>query len=314
MDIQKIEDLQNRIIKLKKAELKQLEIDLDFDSKKLFIYDPDSSRRAWQYYLIAYNDVLNIPLEAKEWITNESFPPYSDKKSVQLWISSDSLKRIIGTFEYKKYPQKLSLTSSELVSETSIGIAGDCSFNFNEKKISDFWEIIKKLQLDEIVTDSLLNLLLLCKSMHHSIFNFSLMPTTGGLNCLKGRDKFDRLDVLIKNIDNFYKYDIQKKDLSKCIVLSGVNINQKDSMEALKHFLIKIGSTSNYCKTFYHIDTNNTNEKTLYDKLLSKSNLNINNYATLIDYIEFAIEFWEHQKDIYLKNLERIKNENICNV
>lgn len=50
-----------------------------------------------------------------------------------------------------------------------------------------------------------------CRRMHHSIFNFALMPQTGGLNNFKGSvfdsigHSLDRLDVLVYHLFSYYE-------------------------------------------------------------------------------------------------------------
>lgn len=300
MNAEKITSLKNKILTLKSFE-QAISIKYSFDSQK-FLYEPDSSRRAWEYFFVAYKNVFtwdSVQNEQllKSLLFNEVFPPYSDEKAIQFWIGPNAFKRIIGTFNFDKEDNNIyfSLTSSKLIPEKNIGIGGDCSFNFNEKKIKYFWD--EKVYKDKKVTPELKNimysLLKDCSEMHYSIFNFSLMPTTGGLNNVKGRGNTDQFDSFISRLNDYYRTAPEEKE--KHAILTGVSIKYKDSILALKYFLDhQIGTLENYCQLFYHIDINA--EK--WNELLTPKN--IEDCKSLLEYIELAVEFWEIQAKNYI--------------
>lgn len=316
--------LEEHLLKLKDADEK-LDLNYSFDTGK-YVYDPDSSLRAWEYYFKMYDEFLrNIDDEYKTSLFEEDFV---DKGERGFWKEGVP-KRIKGTFcyfkEYKDiWPYELDVCDFEKYG--NIGIAGDCVFNFNEKKVQNFENIIKEDNLKDQNTKEKINVVLsLCSSMHYSPFNFSLMPATGGnwaLNSIKGRKKNgDRIDVFLNILKNIYgglkkldesgikKYDIEKCDVKKFdtyIQYMGEigEIKVKgDLQKGLIHFLWYIGSFKNYCKIFYQLDYEEGNKKNLVQKLLDNAEKykNIENPDQLVKYMELAVEYWEKQNEKYKK-------------
>ena len=152
--------------------------------------------------------------------------------------------------------------------------------------------------------------------MHHSPFNFSLMPTTGGLNNIKGNG-LDRIDVFLNKLKNIYddlkeldesgikKSDIEEFEnyihIQKQGKIGKIDVSTK-TKKALIHFLWCIGSFENYCKIFYQLDYEE-NEDNLVQKLLDNAEKyeSIENSDQLVKYMELAVEYWEKQKEKYEK-------------
>ena len=114
----------------------------------------------------------------------------------------------------------------------TIDIAGDCSFNFNDKKMESFEKILQKPKL-EVCPKLKLEV---CQKMHHNLLNFDLIPVTGGMNNLKGNLKYgqenkilvhdlgrkpdnahDRLDTFVTFIDYSLKKRNELKQNIPCI-------------------------------------------------------------------------------------------------
>ncbi len=342
--MENLKKLEKRLLDLKDAEI-DLHLKYPFDTGK-YVYDPDSSLRAWEYYFKMYDEFLrNIDEEYETSLFNEDFV---DKGERGFWKEGVP-KRIKGTFcyfkEYKDiWPYELDVCDFEKYK--NIGIAGDCVFNFNEKKVPNFEKIIKKDNLNDQNTKEQIKVVLsLCSRMHYSPFNFSLMPTTGGgsaLNNIKGRGKEDRIDVFLNKLKNIYddlkeldesgikKYDIEKCDIKKFdtyIQYMGEigEIKVKgDLQKGLIHFLWCIGSFENYCKIFYQLDYKETKEKDLVERLLGNAEKyksiensdqlaekykSIENSDQLVKYMELAVEYWEKQNEKYKKKPDTDKNQ-----
>lgn len=269
-------DLQTRILSLLKKDIEiKLKSNYSFNSDK-YTYDPDSSPLAWDYYLIVHKDEFNIEIEQLSNGFDARMPNGFAKPGGQV-------RRIIAVYK-------------------NITIAGDCAFNFNDKKLMGFWEI---LGLDE--KESMKSLLLLCCFMHHSVFNFTLMPRTGGLNDVKGvkicdTQGFDRLDAFLFRLNDFYN--------SRNLEHNILSVASDENKKALYSFLAsEVGNFENYCNLFYHISSKETKDsegKNLYDKLLENGKKEINNSDSLLQYIELAVEFWEHQANHYDKCIEEL--------
>lgn len=174
--MENLKKLEKRLLDLKDAEI-DLHLEYPFDTKKN-VYDPDSSLRAWEYYFKMYYEFLsNVEEEDKNLL-------FEEELGKKFWPSGNVYKRVVGTFCYfekNKYIWPYKLDSRWFKKYKNIGIAGDCVFNFNEKKVPNFEKIIKKDNLNDQNTKEQIKVVLsLCSRMHYSPFNFSLMPTTGG--------------------------------------------------------------------------------------------------------------------------------------
>lgn len=152
-------------------------------------------------------------------------------------------------------------------------IAGDCDFNFNDKKI----KIMEQL-LDNKET----KLLKKCHAFHHNLCNFSFMPITGGLNNIKGtwlrqdgeKNFFDRLDLFIYEIYKYYN----KRD----------NLLTNKNPTAINWWFSNFKDVYEYCRDIYFIyDTK------FVDKLLEHSKKPLNNNENLISYMNLALEYWK---------------------
>lgn len=286
-----MEELKKSLLDLKDAD-EGLNLKYPFDTKKN-AYDPDSSLRAWEYYFKMYYEFLSN-------VDNE-YEVFSIEENRFWFIKENAVyKRVAGTFCYfknGKYIWPYKLDESKLREGKNIGIAGDCVFNFNEKKFSRFWKMIEKDNNKK--NQQIKEILLLCSSMHHSPFNFSLMPTTGGLNNIKGRNALDRIDVFLNTLKNIYEKIKKNEEIEE------INVT-KTTGRALIHFLKCIGSFENYCKIFYQLDYEE-NEDNLVNKLIknAEKNESIENSDQLVEYMKLAVEYWEKQKEKYKENKEK---------
>lgn len=274
---------------------------LDFD------YDPDSSSIAWAYYKTMY--IGKIPIKVKE-----------DKN-----INSKGLPaRIQGLFNYTEESIE-QVTYGDLKLD-KIALAGDCVFNFNQGKLANFVNLLK-----ENTNLELLEKLKLCARMHHSPYNFSLMPVTGGMNNQKrSLSGYDRPDVLLYAISKFYENgkinleelrepDIQEKikDEKKMHEIRDKLWELQDELRIIQHreitdlyayhFLATIGSFENYVRIFYHLDDNNPIDRSLVKEMLAlgkesfddKKNKKKMSVDALNAYMDLAITYWKAQRSKY---------------
>lgn len=260
-----------------------------------YYYDPDSSPNAWKYFWDVYNDVLSCDTENKNNLFSENY------EGSLFWKAGKDYIRVVGTFEYGQDKQVTLSKNKKLIVGENIGIAGDCVFNFNELKRASFWnKIVAKSELKESEKEIVRNILDLCLDMHHSFYNFSLMPRNGGLQAVKGcSEKYDRPDVFLYKLRDYYQ-SVEPKD--KHVILKYSRGKNKD---ALVDFLDKIGSFKNYCKMFYHLDSKKEKDNNLLKDLLKKGDKPISKYEDLITYIELAVSYWEHQAEYYDIKTER---------
>lgn len=162
-------------------------------------------------------------------------------------------------------------------------IAGDCIFNFNNKKVEKFQSWIDQ--------SSEKNLLKQCVAMHHSFENFAFMPITGGMNNQKGRHPFDRPDTHISEIQKYFKFE-------ENTILNSARRNE----EALKWYLsIFEKDIYKYLSEVYLIENRDFIDK----EFLPFANKKIESEDSAIQYMNLALKFWSIRKkniDKYLKN------------
>lgn len=317
IDKKKLEELKTRLLILKEKDIQFKDYifknsqdtclkELSFDTEK-HIYDPDSSLLVWKYYLKVYKDLLILTDEDEKSLFNEDYTTKCNEK--KFWLEKGKYERIVGTFRYsddgKKSLETYKLDQTGLIKGKNIGLAGDCVFNFNEKKIWDFLKCINSDEQENINCKEILKeLLRLAFSLHHAVFNFSLMPVNGGLNKTKGRTKKDGLDDLgckLKEVYKELKKDRSEKEYDSLVEILGMQRKYKETNEALIDFLKKVGSFENYCNIFYNIDSER--DKKLFQTLFSNSAKEIKNTEDLIQYIGLAVKYWEHQVKIFEKEI-----------
>ena len=222
------------------------------------VHNCDSSTDVWErLYDIVYQDVFGDLLNFNVRSDSET-----SKRCRRLYIKIDRRKQPDLAHKYPKFK-----------------MAGDCIFNFNEKKIAVF---------SELVGDGN-ELLKICKDNHHSLLNFSFMPITGGLNSTKGilrcengieEKAFDRPDVLISEIDKYYN-----KTPSR--------IFRKTNRAALIWYLnlfVERG-VAGYCEDIYFI-----NDGTMLQRFLDLAQKPICDCDTAIEYMTLAYDYWEMKK------------------
>lgn len=221
-------------------------------------HDCDSSKDVWeQLYDIIYRDTFGYLLDF-----NSKSDSETSKKCKRLYIKIDRKKQPDLAKEYPKFK-----------------MAGDCIFNFNEKKVALF---------SELVGDDN-KLLKICKDNHHSLLNFSFMPITGGLNSTKGilrcengieKKGFDRPDVLIAELEKYYG----KKP---------ARIFRKTNSATLTWYLNLFAerSIAGYCEDIYLID-----DGIMLQRFIDLSKKPICDYNTAIEYMTLAYDYWEMKK------------------
>lgn len=216
--------------------------------------------------------------------------------------------RITGTFAYQIENNGIVITIPE-GEEQQIELAGDCVFNFKKDgKAKGIYKVIKeeiesaKEEKQKSKLEKLKEEWDYCLSMHHSPYNFSLIPGTGGMNNQK---KCDRPDCLLYALDHLYKNLDEKKgkateglenEYERCMERDGIKgecEQLKDEIYRLQNkagaegkaqviqyrkkgmndiiafdFLRKTGSVENYAKLFYHLDVSHEDEKQLLHDMI----------------------------------------------
>ena len=269
-----------------------------FNGKKC-AYDPDSSSVAWMYYEKMYEAI---------------------KKELKC-MGKGKIYRIVGSFKYEN--KKIIQTDYQRCLEY-IEIGGDCVFNFSKSsgKYSKFIKIIEK---DENIDKRkiLFSKLELCSMMHHSPYNFALMPSTGGMNncknqCGKGMMALDRTDWLFYALNELYEKLKIDNSLSELKNINEINEAKKKLLDLqgkeqiiicdkrnindliLYDFINEIDNFDNYVNIFYHLDTSERLDRNLINDMIKLGTYEIEDIDSIDNYMNVAIAYWLIQRDKYM--------------
>ncbi len=235
-------------------------------------FDPDSSPVAWKYYDIVYNGFIKICPDA-----------------IMQRSCSKGYSRLIGVFDFSKsYLQQINNVNLQ---NGIIKIGGDCVFNFNSTQSKKYENIINDDQkLNSNQKQVMLNKLKLCSYMHHSPYNFSLMPTTGGLNLFKKSKCAERADKFSYKISDYYETKSEEH-----IIFSYVAGKKELNKACLKIFLDK----ETYLKKIFIFD-----DKSYMNRLINNAQNDIDEGERVNEYMDIAIEYWKSRLDIFKHNKE----------
>lgn len=258
----------------------------EWNGKKVY-FEPDSSPEAWNHYKKYYSsDILrkNYNFENLCFYTpcDEVGENDAPKKYVNLPKECHSSNPSKGDYN------RLCAIDSALVKcevkyiDPANRLGGDCDFNFNEDKVRLFEKIVGEDNAQ----------LTMCAEMHHTFLNFSLMEAMGSMQCVKGDNTYDRFDVFILRLYEFFSGE-NKKVLSKATYCNKPALEQY--LEMFKREDAK-ESIYNYFKTIYFID-----DHKFVDKVLEQGALPISKSEHVIRYMNLAEEFWFKKEQKLLK-------------
>lgn len=251
---------------------------------KEILFDPDSSPASWEHYKICYKDTFKDIYN----IQSPQFFSYFKGKYVDIPLEYYNRLYALNVGAKRKKEKWYSIYQAES------RVSGETDFNFNEYKYGKFLNILfnelknnkeefekQKAELDK------------CSKMHHTLLNFSLMQTMGGMQQVKSRglgDRFDRPDTLIYLLDCYYRKDEKNKDKFFSGRASAAN------KQALRDYLDSFTDVYDYCKKIYFIDED------LVKKLINNGSKPINTVEDISKYMDLALEFWK-QKEEKLRSL-----------
>lgn len=280
--INKSNDILDRLSKEDNSILDELITDEEYFNDNDYAYDPDSSPVAWKYYEQMYG-----------WVQSDILMGWDSKA-----------KRIIGDASINKDGNSSIEVKHVNYKYGTISFAGDCVFNFKEG--GKTLKCIKENKLN----DNALQKLKFCRAMHHSPYNFSLIPRTGEMN---NRKKCDRPDWLLAGIEHLYtESDKCEKEIK---TWKEIRKLQKDYQvithrsrsrndEVLFTFLKLIGGVEKYANIFLNLgDKNDDDQKMLKDMIeFGKDELSEDSFE---QYMDLAIRYWQ---------IQRKKYEAVCNL
>lgn len=256
-------------------------------------FDPDSSPSAWTHYRTIYEGRM----EGYDF-SHLVFYNYHSKLSNlnkcfceerNIWLNYIDLP----SPDSRDYNRLLALKNDTLriekegvtYMEPAYRYGGECDFNFNEKKYKQFRELIGG---DAYALDRLKK----CRKNHHTLINFSLMQALGSMQGVKGKDPFDRPDVFIYKLDQYFE-----RNSDAVVCQAGRN------REFLEKYLHSFRDIYDYCEKIYFIDS-----KEFVDEIIRQGALPISEYKDVIRYMDLADEFWR-RKQIKIEEVYRRRSQ-----
>lgn len=228
-------------------------------------YDPDASLDTWDN---CYKKIYKID----DWDFWGKFD-YNNLKSTNNKFPRFYSSIIInGKYkQFNKYPK--------------FKMSGDTDFNFgkfkgSKLKYEKFEELLKRDYKGEEL-NKYLDMLEQCYNSYHNKENFSFMPITGGLQLIKGNYEYDRPDVMIYKLSEYYKQGI----------LSVLTNSRYSNKEALETYLNLFNDIYDYCSKIYLIK-----DHKFVDKIIEQGKQSIDSGRKVVRYMELAEEFWGNKK------------------
>lgn len=235
-------------------------------------YDPDAKQTTWdEWYKIIY--------KSNNWNFWGKFN-YENLKRTYTKVRRIYAPIIIN----EKYP--------EFNQYPKFKMSGDTDFNFGKnKEPKQKYEKFEKLLRRDYSGNELkvhLDKLKECNVRYHDLGNFSFMPMTGGLQLVKGSCEYDRLDVFVYKLSNYYETEGRDK-----YILSRATISNRES---LKIYLKLFDSIYDYCAKICMINCDE-----FVNKIIAQGKESIYCGERVVRYMKLAEEFWCNKKEA-LKN------------
>lgn len=276
-------------------------------------WEADSSPEAWAHYQ-KYYTVEHWPEWEKYNINNPVFFTAWKNRYINIPMS-----------EYNRYYALRTGVEPDVNGyyTACLRLGGETDFNFKEvkykiysNKYKKFLELIKKSDFNRNESKQAIALLDKCKSMHHSLLNFSLMQTMGGLQLFKGEglireeggyENLDRLDTFIYYLDMYYKMESEKREESEIIKRQKARPKMSASnVDALKKdYLDLFGDIYTYCEMVYFIkisDEERDSEKDFVKQLIESGKNELRSGDDVVKYMKLAVEFWRKKQE-YFENI-----------
>ena len=246
-------------------------------------FDADASPLAWEHFS-RYYSVSNWELLKDYDLDNLSFFIYNEDSR----LYKNASKGKGNALFVLPYNCKEVVVKGKKGFRACQRLRGETDFNFNAKKVAYFK---KFLDVDSGSRLEDLALLDFCKSMHHALVNFSLMPSCGNLQGFKGSyEKQDRLDSFVWSLNNYYTFPGNKFNTA---VIENASFYNK---QTLVEYLDSFNDIYDYCKKIYFI------EDTIFvDKLISNGTSLFRSSSDVVKYLQLAIEFWDMKEDYFNK-------------
>ena len=124
-----------------------------------------------------------------------------------------------------------------------------------------------------------------------TLLNYSILPTTGGLNNIKRQLGNDRIDTFIYALGRYYQNDTAR------ILNAGSEKMNIENRALLKYVLDSFGSVYGFCRKIYGI----TN-RSLINRMTETEPKAILEKKDLGEYLMLAVDIWEYRFKYMIQN------------
>jgi len=261
-------------------------------------YDPDSSPEAWKSYKKYYanwKDLYEYDIDMLRYYVSL----YGKKKPVAVkdYTYVDTLSKKSNRLVALKKNTKMKEFKGKTYIRPALRMSGETDFDFKEdsknkwrSKYDKFLKIIMSNKKEDEKARQI-ETLKYCKSMHHTILNFSLMQSLGNLQGLKSRgngDWLDRFDTFISMLDEYYSTNENEKANLGITINAGVNIN------GLQGHLDLFDDIFDYCEKVYFIK-----EEDFVLRIIEEGKQKIEDADDVERYMKLAIDYWKMKLKVF---------------
>lgn len=275
-----------------------------FKNRESICYEPDSSPEAWEFYQMYYDEegILKKNFNFKRPVLynhcqdlgyeNEykegKLLPYVNLPLLKIGKKGANPNRLVALIN----GTRSNFLSNDIESfHPTSRLGGECDFNFNEEKYMAFKRIIgnsNKEALEQLER---------CRKMHHRFANFSLMQSAGGLQIFKGMLEYDRWDIFIYELNQYFKCESKieraKTQLCKYLARSSFHpVNKK----FLTQYLDLFDNIYEYCKQVYFIE-----DEEFISTIISERPKKIIDAEDIVRYMNLAENFWNLKRQYFKK-------------
>lgn len=249
------------------------------DEDKFFVGDdPDSSKPAWK-------EVYKKIYTCEDWKLWSLFDFEKLHRKSGRWYAyairdEKCYEDFFGVEEAKKW-----------LEWGNVKIAGDTDFNFKKDGRNQKYEYYKKLIghkeyncFSKEEREIYLCKLNWCERRFHSLENFSLMFTPGGMNIFKNT-KRDRIDRFIFQLREYFEKGDEK-------IISHARGNTK----VLKAYLSLFEGIADYCEKIYKMD-----EDMVEQFLESGEKEDFNTGEDVVEFMRLAEIYWRKKHDLIFR-------------
>lgn len=210
------------------------------------------------------------------------------------WIKGRRYAKAIRDENVYKDFFKCDETAKMWMGWANVKIAGDTDFNFKKDRKNQKYAYYRNLiedkeknKFSDADREKYLCKLDWCERRHHSLENFSLMFTPGGMNNFKNI-KRDRIDRFIFQLNEFFKNKDNK-----------IFSHARKNKEVLEAYLSLFKDIYDYCEKIYKMD------KSMVNRFLkSGEKEDIKTGEDVVEYMQLAEDYWRNKHNFIFHRID----------